>query len=169
MKYRLDRSGYDNFCGAIKHPEVPQENKWSLRNLFSEERPAVLRQLTRHRRMGTQRSLRSGEQYCERETAGKKLKTDRFLRANLDLSQTKCGNPDGAGKAATAKLTSGGRHKHGNCSLRKLWCCGCRAATNDAVSRVQTTMKKGKCKVLSYKKLFVFAFLSVLRNGRRHD
>jgi hypothetical protein len=36
---------------------------------------AVLRQLTRRRRTGTQRSLRSGEQGCERETAGKKLTT----------------------------------------------------------------------------------------------
>jgi len=40
---------------------------------FLRSEVAVLRQLTRHRRTGAQRSLRSGEKDCERETAGKKL------------------------------------------------------------------------------------------------
>jgi len=31
-------SGYRVVSGAIKHPRAPQKNKWSLRNLFFEER-----------------------------------------------------------------------------------------------------------------------------------
>jgi len=34
----IDRDLYHRVCRAIKHPQAPQENKWSLRNLFFEER-----------------------------------------------------------------------------------------------------------------------------------
>jgi hypothetical protein len=40
---------------------------------FVRSEVAVLRQSNSHRRTGTQRSLRSGEKYCERVTAGKQF------------------------------------------------------------------------------------------------
>ena len=61
---------------AIKHPQAPQgmELKCSDSGIIAEwMRSAVagLRQSNSHRRTGTERSLRSGVKYCERETAGK--------------------------------------------------------------------------------------------------
>lgn len=41
---------------------------------FVRSEVAVLRQSNSHRRTGTERSLRSGEKYCERETAGIQFK-----------------------------------------------------------------------------------------------
>ena len=61
---------------AIKHPQAPQgmELKCSDSGIVAEwmrSEVAVLRQSDSHRRTGTERSLRSEEKDCERETAGK--------------------------------------------------------------------------------------------------
>jgi len=59
--------------GQSNTPEHRRKINVACEIYFLRSDVAVLRQLTRYRRTGTQRSLRSGEQYCERETAGKKL------------------------------------------------------------------------------------------------
>jgi hypothetical protein len=79
--------------GQSNTPEHRRKINGACGIYFLRSDVAVLRQLTRCRRMRTKRSLRSGVQYCERATAGKKLTTDRFLRANLDLGQTKVRQP----------------------------------------------------------------------------
>ncbi len=69
----ITAAGYDNVFGAIKHPQAPQKNKWSLRNLFFEERSGGVAAIDPPPQNGNERSLRSEVQGCERETAGKKL------------------------------------------------------------------------------------------------
>jgi hypothetical protein len=73
---------------------------------FSRSAVAVLRQSNSHRRTGTKRSPaftagRSGEKYCERETAGKKYKS---ALAFLIQGQSANGaNPDGCAKEQPLK------------------------------------------------------------------
>jgi hypothetical protein len=101
---------------------------------------------------------------------GKNGRLTAFCGLTLIQAKRMCGNPDGAGMVATARLTSGGRHKHGITQPAEL--CGvvdASAATKDAGRRVETTTKKRQMQSAYFFKLFAFAFLSVLRNGRKHD
>jgi len=63
------------FLGQSNTPEHRRKINGACGIYFLRSDVAVLRQLTRHRRTGTERSLRSEEQYCERVTAGKKSTT----------------------------------------------------------------------------------------------
>lgn len=74
------------FVGQSNTPKHRRKINGACGIYFLRSAAAVLRQLTRRRRTGTQRSARSGEQYCERVTAGKKLTTAR--RANIDLGHS---------------------------------------------------------------------------------
>ena len=87
---------------------------------------AVLRQLTRRRRTGTQRSLRSGEKACERVTAGKKFMAARLLRAYLDLGQTDVRQTltavQGGNRPINKRRQTQTRHDVA-CGVMR--CCGC--------------------------------------------
>ena len=63
------------FLGQSNTPKHRRKINVACGIYFLRSDVAVLRQLTGHRRTGTQRSLRSEEKYCERGTAGKELAT----------------------------------------------------------------------------------------------
>ena len=74
------------FVGQSNTPKHRRKINGACGIYFLRSDVAVLRQLTRRRRTGTKRSVRSGEKDCERVTAGKKLTAAR--RANLDLGHS---------------------------------------------------------------------------------